>query len=239
MSKWTLLKVLPSSQGYTVLMVVVDQLTKYTHSVALKHPFTAAVVAKTFIANVLRLCGIPSSIVSDRGNVFISSFLRTLFRLQGTKLCMSSSHHPQSDGQTEGVNRTLEQCLCCFAGGQPQKWLEWILWAEFSYNKYIHPSTKMTPFEVVYGIPPPDLLAYVPGTSHVQAVDKYLRDRDAILRELHHNLILAQNRMKCQAESADHHRREISYVYLRLQSYRKTSVAFQSSMKLAPFFWSL
>jgi hypothetical protein len=97
----------------------------------------------------------------------------------------------------------------------------------------------MTPFEVVYGIPPPDLLAYVPGTSRVQAVDKYLRDRDAILRELHHNLILAQNRMKCQAESADHHRREISYVYLRLQSYRKTSVAFQSSMKLAPFFWSL
>lgn len=212
MSKWTLLKVSPSSQGNTVLMVVVDQLTKYTHSVTLKHPFTAAVDAKTFIANVLRLCGIPSSIVSDRGNVFISSFLRTLFRLQGTKLCMSSSHHPRSVGQTEVVNRTLEQCLCCFAGGQPQKWLEWIPWAEFSYNKYIHPSTKMTPFEVAHGIPPPDLLAYVPGTSRVQAVDKYLRDRDAILRELHHNLILAQNRMKCQAESADHHRREISLI---------------------------
>lgn len=98
----------------------------------------------------------------------------------------------QSDGQTEVVNRTLEQCLCCFAGGQPQKWLQWIPRAEFSYNKYIHPSTKTTPFEVVYGIPPPGLLDYAPGTSRVQAVDKYLRDRDAILWELHHNLILAQ-----------------------------------------------
>lgn len=55
----------------------------------------------------------------------------------------------------------------------------------------------MTPFEAVYGIPPPRLLAYVPGTSHIQAVDEYLRDRDTILRELRHNLLLAQDRMKC------------------------------------------
>ncbi|RVW69998.1 Retrovirus-related Pol polyprotein from transposon 17.6 [Vitis vinifera] len=200
---------LPSSNGYTSIMVVVDRLTKYAHFVTLKHPFTAVIIAKAFVANV------------------------------GTKLCMSSSYHPQSDGQTEVVNRTLEQYLQCFAGDQPRKWLEWIPWAEFSYNTSTHFSTKMTPFEAVYGIPHPRLLAYVPGTFHVQAVDEYLRDRDAILRELRYNLLLAQDRMKCQA---DQHRREASflvgdYVYLKIQPYRQTSMAFRSSMKLAPCFF--
>ena len=97
----------------------------------------------------------------------------------------------------------------------------------------------MTPFEAVYDILPPRLLAYVPGTSRVQAVDEYLRDRDAILRELRYNLLQAQNRMKCQA---DQHRRDASfavgdYVYLKLQPYRQTSVAFRGSMKLAPRFF--
>ena len=230
---------LPSSNGYTTIMVVVDRLTKYAHFIALKHPFTAVTVAKAFVANVVRLHGIPTSIVSDRDKVFLSSFWQTLFQLQGTKLCMGSSYHPQSDGQTEVVNRTLEQYLRCFAGDQPRKWLEWIPWVEFSYNTSIHSSTKMTPFEAVYGILPPRLLAYVPGTSRVQAVDEYLRDRDAILRELRYNLLQAQNRMKCQA---DQHRRDASfavgdYVYLKLQPYRQTSVAFRGSMKLAPRFF--
>ena len=230
---------LPSSNGYTIIMVVVDRLTKYAHFVALKHPFSTVSVAKEFVANVVRLHGIPTFIVSDWDKVFISAFWRTLFNLQGTKLCMSSSYHPQSDGQTEVVNRTLEQYLCCFAGDQPRKWFEWTPWAEFSYNTSIHSSTKMTPFEVVYGVPPPNLLAYIPGTSRIQAVDEYLRDRDTILLELRHNLQLAQNRMKCQA---DQHRREVSftmgdYVYLKLQPYRQTSVAFRASLKLAPRFF--
>ena len=103
---------------------------------------------------------------------------------------MSSSYHPQSDDQIEVVNQTLEQYLLCFAGDQQRKWLELIPWAEFSYNTSTH-SIKLTPFEVVYGIPPPSLLAYVLGNSHFQAVDEYMRDRDAILRELRHNLSLA------------------------------------------------
>ena len=97
----------------------------------------------------------------------------------------------------EVVNRTLEQYLRCFAGEQSRKWLEWIPWAEFSYNTSTHSSTKMIPFEAVNDIPLPSLLAYIPGTSRVQAVDEYLCDRDAILRELRHNLLLAQDRMKC------------------------------------------
>ncbi|KAL7116726.1 hypothetical protein ACP275_03G022800 [Erythranthe tilingii] len=97
----------------------------------------------------------------------------------------------------------------------------------------------MTPFQVVYGIHPLSLLDYVPGTSKVQAVDEYLRDRDAILRELRHNLIIVRNRMKCKTHQ---NCREVSfnvgdYVYIKLQPYRHKSVAFRSSRKLAPRFF--
>jgi hypothetical protein len=182
---------LPPSNGYTVIMVIVDCLTKYAYFAALKHPFTAATVAKVFIANVVRLHGIPTSVITDRDRVFLSSFWQALFQLQSTQLCMSSSYYPQSDGQTEVMNRTLEQYLRCFAGDQPRKWVEWLPLAEFSYNTSLHFSTKTTPFEAVYGTPPPTLLTYVPGISRIQVVDESLRDRDAILRELRHNLSLA------------------------------------------------
>ncbi|KAA8540964.1 hypothetical protein F0562_024898 [Nyssa sinensis] len=124
-------------------------------------------------------------------------------------------------------------------GSQPKKWVEWIPWAEFSYNTSIHSATKITPFEAVYGKPPPILLTYVPGTARVQAVDEYLQDRDQILRELRRNLQLAQERMKSQANQ---HRREVSfnigdYVYLKLQPYRQTSIAFRGSLKLSPRFY--
>ncbi|KAH9794628.1 hypothetical protein KPL71_004958 [Citrus sinensis] len=227
---------LPTSQGYTVIMVVVDRLSKYAHFVALKHPYTALTVAKVFMAQIVRLYRIPSSIISDRDKVFLSSFWKALFQLQRTKLCMSSSYHPQTDGQTEVVNRTLEQYLRCFTSEQPNKWLDWLPWAEYSYNTLVHTSTKISPFEAVYGIPPPTLLSYAPGTTHIHAVDETLRDRDSILKDLRRNLVVAQNRMKTQA---DHHHREVvftvgDYVYLKLQPYRQKSVAFRSSLKLAP-----
>lgn len=97
---------------------------------------------------------------------------------------MSSSYHPQTDGQIEVVNQILEQHLRCFAGDQPRKWFDWIPRAKFNYNTFIHSSTKMTLFEDVYSIPPPSLLKYVPGTYNVQVVDEFLCDRDFNQREL-------------------------------------------------------
>lgn len=99
---------LPQSQGYTVIMVVVDRLLKYSHFIPLKHPYTALTVAKAFVREILRLHGVPPSIVNDRDRVFLSSFWKSLFQLQGCTFSMSSSYHPQTDGQTEVVNRVLE-----------------------------------------------------------------------------------------------------------------------------------
>lgn len=89
---------LPSSQGFSVIVVVVDRFTKYGHFIALSHVYTASKVAQLFLANVLKLHGMPTTIVSDRDPVFTSSFWRELFRLQGISLAFSSAYHPQSDG---------------------------------------------------------------------------------------------------------------------------------------------
>lgn len=96
---------LPQSHGYEVILVVVDRLSKYGHFLPLKHPYTAHTVAKAFMDNVVKLHGLPDAITGDRDVVFISSFWQELFTLQGVKLHTSSAYHPQSDGQTEVLNK--------------------------------------------------------------------------------------------------------------------------------------
>ncbi|KAJ8751836.1 hypothetical protein K2173_026032 [Erythroxylum novogranatense] len=219
---------LPTSGGCQVIMVVVDRLSKYAHFISMSQPCTSLSVAKAFIANIVRLHGVPSSIVSDRDRIFMSNFWSKLFEMQGTKLNMSSM-----------VNRTLEQYLRCFTSDQPKRWKEWLPWAEYSYNTSTHSSTKVSPFQAVYGIPPPSLLRYVPRTARVEAVDSFLRERDDMLKELKITLKQARDRMK---SLADQHRRDVEfevgdYVYLKLQPYRQSSVAFRASMKLSPRFY--
>lgn len=114
---------LPKSKGYTVILVVVDRLTKYAHFVPLKHPYIAAQVAQVFFSQIVKLHGIPRSIVSDRDRVFTSHFWQELFRLTGTTLQLSSAYHPQSDGQTERINQCLEMFLRCVVHQTPSQWV--------------------------------------------------------------------------------------------------------------------
>ena len=109
---------------------------------------------------------------------------------------MSSSYHPQTKGQIEVVNRTLEQYLRCFTCDQPQKWVDWIPWAEYSYNTTTHTSIGVSPFEIMYGITPPTLLSNIPSITRVQVVDEFLRTKEEILCELCHNLIASLDHMK-------------------------------------------
>lgn len=96
------------SQGKSVIFVVVDRLSKFGHFMALVHPYTAKGVAQLFVENVIKIHGMSKEIVSDRDLVFTSLFWRELLSLQGTKLKMSSTYHPQTDGQSKVLNRCLE-----------------------------------------------------------------------------------------------------------------------------------
>jgi len=113
---------LPYSGNVNCILIVVDSFTKYGHFLPFLHPFTAAVVAKLFLNNVYRLHGLPTTIISDRDRIFTSQFWRELFYLGDVSLQMSSSYHPQSDGQTERLNQTMETFLRCFVNACPAKW---------------------------------------------------------------------------------------------------------------------
>ncbi|KAM1172602.1 hypothetical protein ACFX2G_023167 [Malus domestica] len=227
---------LPLCKGKSVILVVVDRLSKSAHFIAMAHPYTAITVAQSFVDNVLKLHGMPSSVVSDRDPIFISAFWKELFKLQGSKLCISSGYHPQSDGQTEVMNRCLETYLRSFVGGQPRRWVQWLPWAEWCFNTSYHSSAKFTPFELVYGFPPPQIIPYEFGTARVATVEQSLLERDKILSVLKHNLQMAQNRMKVQYDKKRSERQfEVGdSVYLKLVPYQLQALAPHNYHKLQP-----
>jgi hypothetical protein len=142
---------LPRVRGKSVILTVVDRLSKYCHFISLAHTYSAESVAQAFFSEVVRLHGVPQSMVSDRDTVFTSLFWQELMRLMGTKLHMTTAFHPQSDGQSESANRVIIMYPRCLTGDRPRQWLRWLPWAEYLFNTAYQSSLRDTPFRVVYG----------------------------------------------------------------------------------------
>jgi len=141
------------------------------HFIACKKVDDVSHVADLFYKEIAHIHGVPRSIVSDRDTKFLSHFWRTLRGKIGTKLLFSTTCHPQTDGQTEVVHRTLSILLRSVFTRNLRMWEECLPHVEFAYNRVVH--TKMSPFEVVYGfnpLTPLDLLP-IPNSSLLKHKD--------------------------------------------------------------------
>jgi len=121
---------------------------------------------------------------------------------------MSSFYHPETNGQTEVVNKSLEHYLRAFSANKPATWVEWLPLVEFWFNTNFHTSLKLTPFEALYGYPPPRSMDYIPGTTKVEGVDADLKSKQQLTSLLRQNLVAVQERMKLYS---DKHRTERSF----------------------------
>ena len=141
-------------QKHDAIVVFVDRMTKRAYFQPTTTNATAPEIADIFFNTIFRNHGLPKVIVSDRDAKFTSKFWKALFKQLDTKLAMSTAFHPQTDGQTERMNRTLEQMLRIYTNYAQDDWDKLLTIAEFAYNNSVQSSTGYTPFELDCGQAP-------------------------------------------------------------------------------------
>jgi transposase InsO family protein len=145
---------LPKSKSFDSVFVVVDRLTKMAHFVPCNKTIIGKEPTRLFLENVYKYHGLPDDIISDRGMQFTSKFWQSLFKILQMKTNLSSSYHPQTDGQTERVNQVLEQYLRCFVNYHQDNWVDLLPVVEFAYNNTFQESIHQTSFFTNYGYHP-------------------------------------------------------------------------------------
>jgi len=174
-----------ASRGVDSILVVVDRFSKMAHFIPCHKVDDLSHIAKLFFREVVRLHGLPKTIVPDRDTKFLSHFWRTLWSRLGIKLSFSTSCHPQTDGQTEVVNRSLSTLLRVVLKGNHKSWDEYLPHIEFAYNRVVHSTTKLSPFEVVYGFNPLTPLDLLPLPSPFDFVHKEGISKSQFIKDLH------------------------------------------------------
>ena len=137
---------LPPSKNFDAILTILDRLTKMAHFLPCTKAINSKETADMVMREVFRHHGILDDIISDRGPQFISQFWIHLLEVLKISCKLSSSYHPQTDGQNERTNQTLEQYLRCFVNYQYDDWVDFLHFTEFAYNNTVHSSTGYTPF---------------------------------------------------------------------------------------------
>ncbi|KAJ3474331.1 hypothetical protein NLI96_g12517 [Meripilus lineatus] len=156
---------LPWSDEFNAILVTVDRLTKHAQFIPTTTGLTTEGFATLFIKHVACKFGLPTNIVCDRDTRWTSEFWRHVAKRLHTSLLISSSHHPQHDGQTEIVNKQLETMLRAYVAEDRKSWAHWIPILEHSYNRRIHASTGSSPYFLLLGYEPKSPLDFLNGQS--------------------------------------------------------------------------
>ena len=219
------------------IWVVVDRLTKAAHFIPTKSTRTAEYLAELYINNIVRLHGIPKEIVSDRDPLFTSHFWEVFQKAMGTQIKLSTAYHPQTDGQSERTNQTLEDLLRACILDWGGDWEKHLALAEFTYNNSYQASIGMAPFEALYGRPCRSPSCWLESTEMVIVGPEMVREAAEKVQLIQQRLKAAQDRQKSYADTR---RKDLEFqvgefVYLKT-SPKKGVIRFRTSGKLKPRF---
>ncbi|KAK1665949.1 hypothetical protein QYE76_054108 [Lolium multiflorum] len=175
---------------------------------------------------VVRLHGIPASIVSDRDVKFMSYLWKSLMAKFGVKLLFSSSSHPQTDGQTEVVNRSLSTLLRTLVKTNLKSWEDCLPHAEFAYNRAKHSTTARSPFMVVYGFEPPTALDILPLPLH-ERTNMDFDERTTAIKKLHEetratiqeHVLRQANRLNAKKKERVFEEGDLVWIHLRKERF--------------------
>jgi hypothetical protein len=214
---------LPRSKGFDAILTITDKLTKRVHLIPTHTTATAASTADLFFNVVVRHHGVPAKIISDRDVRFVSMFWRALWRKCGTKLNMSTSFHPETDGQSERTNKTVEQGVRAYVNSQQNDWADSLMWLEIAINNAKNDTTGFSPFFLDHGqeinLPHTLVNDAAQQQSSVAGAEEKMEEKNARVEEfvayVRSMLEKAKQNMEkasaSQKKNADKKRRDVSY----------------------------
>jgi hypothetical protein len=173
-----------TGQEYDSILVITDRLTKYAYMVPYKESSTAEDLSQVFLRTVVANHGTPDEIISDRDKLFTSKFWTTLMALLGTKRKLSTAFHPQTDGQTERINQTMEAYLRCYINYKQNNWVDLLPLAQYSYNSAESEGTGVTPFFANYGYTPDAYKTPLIDSAHAQGAKVKVEELKTLHEEL-------------------------------------------------------
>ena len=175
-----------TKERYDSILVVTDRFTKFGRFIPYRETWTAQDLAHVFVRNIVASHGTPEQLISDRDKLFTSNFWTALMQELGVRHKLSTAYHPQTDGQTERLNQTLEQYLRCYVNDRQDNWIALLPLAQIAYNQTPTTTTGTSPFYATYGFEPSDLT----GTMEVLSKNPAAALKATEMQEMHANLRL-------------------------------------------------
>src|SRR5258708_5733054 len=196
------IKQLPTSEGNTAILVIVDRLTKQSSFTPTHDSIDSLELTQLFLPHVFSKHGTPSHVTSNRGSEFVSHFFRSLGKLLQMELHFMSGYHPEGDGQTEHLNQVLEQYLRAYTNYQQDDWSSLLPLVEFAYNNATNKTTGVSLFFANKGYHPSLMVEPNVQVSSIGA-QRFISDLDNLHTELKRSIAKAQ---ECYQKYTDEHR---------------------------------